>query len=461
MVVQDVAQVAHLMRRAGFGAPRAELEVLASRPYEEGVEDLLNPERFPEVEEALIQRYFGFDGTSAVHWVYRMLTSQRQLQEKMMLFWHHVFATALRKSEHGPSIDEQLKMLRRESLSDVRTILTELSKDPAMLFWLDNNENLKGQPNENWGRELLELFSMGVGNYSEEDIKHAALAFTGWSYVQPIPRDPCGNYPTRFLFRPEEHDDSEKTFLGESGRFNGEDIIDIIVKQPATARFLARRLYDFFVADEPQVPAWNIEPPGDPEAIETLAAAYFESDGDIRSILRVLFNSDFFKEAQYQRVKSPTELVTGVMRLVGTNDLPETGTSAYFSAIMHMGQTLVNPPSVEGWHTGREWIDGGALNERVNFAVDRIGDRTKPGVQDIIRRMEDDGSALSPEQFVDRCQDLVGPLSVGENTRKALLELAESGGDLRFSTQPEREESADRTVRMAQLIVSSMEYQFA
>ena len=124
-----------------------------------------------------------------------------------------------------------------------------------MLFWLDNNEN--------YGRELLELFSMGVGNYSEEDIKTAALAFTGWSYIQPIPRDPCGNYPTRFLFRAEEHDDSEKTFLGETGRFNGEDIIDIIVKQPATARFISRRLYDFFVADEPQVPAWNIEPPRD------------------------------------------------------------------------------------------------------------------------------------------------------------------------------------------------------
>ena len=406
-----------------------------------------------------MQRYFAFDGTSAVHWVYRMLVSQRQLQEKMTLFWHHVFATGRAKSEHGPSLDAQLKMFRVVSLSDMRTILTELSMDPAMLFWLDNNENMKGEPNENYGRELLELFSMGVGNYSEEDIKEAALAFTGWSYVQPIPRDPCGNYPTRFLFREEEHDDSEKTFLGETGRFNGEDIIDIVVRQPATARFICRRLYDFFVADEPQVPAWDIEPPRNPEAIETLVTAYFESDGDIRSILQVLFNSDFFKDAYYQRVKSPTELVTGVMRMVGTDELPEPDTAGYFAAIQHMGQTLVNPPSVEGWHTGWEWIDGGALNERVNFAVDRVGERTRTGVQDIIRRMEDDGSALPPEQFVDRCLELMGPLAAGEDTRKALLELAESGGDLRFSTQSEREESAERTVRMAQLVVSSLEYQ--
>ena len=179
MAEQDVSMVAHLMRRAGFGASRAQLEELAARPYEDVVEDLLHPERFPEIEEELIQRYLMFDGSSAVHWIYKAIASQRQLQEKMALFWHHVFATGRAKSEHGVSLDEQFVMLRSVAFSDLRTILTELSKDPAMLYWLDNNENIKGDPNENYGRELLELFSMGVGNYTEEDVKNAALAFTG------------------------------------------------------------------------------------------------------------------------------------------------------------------------------------------------------------------------------------------------------------------------------------------
>ena len=458
---QDVNMMAHLMRRAGFGATRKQLEELAARPYEDVVEDLLHPERFPAVEEALLERYFGMDVVIGVFWIYRMVASPRQLEEKISLFWHHVFATARAKSEHVYSQHRQLEWFRRLGLSDTRTILTTLSMDPAMLFYLDNNENIKGEPNENYGRELLELFSMGVGNYSEDDVKQAALAFTGWTFEQPVPRDPCGNYDTEFAYRPQDHDDSEKTFLGETGRFNGEDIVDIVAKQPATARFISRRLYDFFVADEPQVPAWNIEPPRDPEAIDALVAAYFESGGEIRSVLRVLFNSDFFKKAQYKKVKSPAELVAGVLKLVGTHELPEPQGTSYFLTAGLMGQELMNPPSVESWHTGTEWIDGGSLNERVNFAVDKVGDRTKPGVQEIVDRLGEDGESLSPEEFVDRCLDLVGPVSAGGETRQSLLKFAESGGDLRFATEAERQESAERTVRLAQLIVSSREYQLA
>ena len=133
-----------------------------------------------------------------------------------------------------------------------------------MIFWLDNNENHKTEINENYGRELLELFSMGVGNYNEDDIKNAARAFTGWTFSQPIPLYPFGHYPTRFVYREDDHDDSEKSFLGETGHFNGEDIVEIIARQPATARFLSRHLYNFFVADEPQVPAWEQMPPPGP-----------------------------------------------------------------------------------------------------------------------------------------------------------------------------------------------------
>ena len=268
----------------------------------------------------------------AAVWIYRMVNTPRPLEEKIALFWHHVFATANYKCEHPPSMIHQINMFRRVGLSDLRTILTQLSKDPAMIYWLDNNENHKGEPNENYGRELLELFSMGVGNYTEEDIKMVGRAFTGWTFSQPIPLYTQGRYPSEFIYREDDHDESVKGFLGETGRFNGEDIIDIIVKQQATARFISRHLYNFFVADEPQVPAWNETPPQDTKAVDALIKAYFDSGGEIRSMLRVLFNSDFFKNARFKRVKSPTELVTGILKLVGTYRFPDHGVETYAGA---------------------------------------------------------------------------------------------------------------------------------
>ena len=270
-----------------------------------------------------------------------------------------------------------------------------------------------------------------------------------------------GYYPSNFTFRDDDHDDSEKTFLGETGRFNGEDIIEIIVKQPAAARFIARHLYNFFVADEPQVPAWEQVPPQDRDAVETLVQAFFNSDGELRSVLRVLLNSDFFKEARFKRVKSPTELVTGVIKLVGTFQRPDPHISDYTNATMLMGQQLLNPPTVEGWHTGKEWIDGGALNERVNFAVGEVGDASKPGIRAIIDHISADGGPLSPVELVERCLDFAGPMDVGADTETALLKYARSGGELTFGSEAEREKSASRIVRMMQLVVSTKEYQFA
>ncbi len=457
MQESDIALIAHLMRRAGFGATRSELEALSSTGYEAVVEDLLHPERFPDIEEDIAERYFGIRFGSKSQWIYRMVNSRRPLEEKTALFWHHVFATANTKASQ---VTDQIDMFRRNGLSNLRAILTDLSRDPAMVFWLDNNENVKGQPNENYGRELLELFSMGVGNYSEHDIKNAALAFTGWTITQPIPEYPTNQGRSEFVYLEDQHDDGHKTFLGHGGNFDGEQIIDIIVRQEATARFIARHLYNFFVADEPQVSAWQLEPPRDQAAVDALVRAYLESDGEVRSMLRALFNSDFFKEARFQRVKSPAELVAGVVRLVGTHRFPDPGIGSYSAATMAMGQELMNPPTVEGWHTGREWIDGGAMTERINFAVNEVGDAAKPGVAAIIDRLEE-ASPLPPEEFVDRCLDLAGPLEVEDVTRSALLEFADSGGPLRFGTESERSESADRAVRMLQLIVSTGEFQFA
>ena len=262
----DTALIAHLMRRAGFGANHFELQKLSEKSYEDIVEDLVNPERFEEPEEDLLRRFYPMLGPDfqaardglgdwSGRWIYHMLNSPRALQEKMSLLWHQVFATAWHKSEHVPTILTQIDMFRKNGLGNMRDILLDLSKDPAMINWLDNNENHKSQINENYGRELLELFSMGVGNYTEDDIKSAARAFTGWTFIQPLPLYPYGHFEATFKYDPDDHDAGEKHFLGHTGNFNGEEIIDIIVSQPAAARFIARHLYNFFVADEVQVPA--------------------------------------------------------------------------------------------------------------------------------------------------------------------------------------------------------------
>ena len=241
----DRALVAHLMRRAAFGATLGELDTLTrEKTYEEIVDDLVNPERFTELDQSYIERYYGGEpvSTHVGMWLYRMVNTQRPFEERMALFLHHLFPVSWGKSEHGHSLYAQINMFRRVGLTDMRTILSELSRDPAMIFWLDNNENHSDEINENYGRELLELFSMGVGNYTEADIKAAARAFTGWTFSQPLSLYPVGHYPAEFAFLEEDHDYGPKEFLGETGNFNGEDIIDIIVKQPATARFISRHL---------------------------------------------------------------------------------------------------------------------------------------------------------------------------------------------------------------------------
>jgi uncharacterized protein (DUF1800 family) len=204
-----------------------------------------------------------------------------------------------------------------------------------------------------------------------------------------------GVYTARFIYNPDDHDDGEKTLLGEAGRFNGEDIINIIAKQPATARFLSRHLYNFFVADDVQVPAWQNTLPRDPEAINMLEEEYFRSNYEDRSMLRLLFNADFFKNACFAKVKSPVETAVGTTRLVGDFTAPKPGVPALVAEMRYMGQDMANPPTVEGWHTGQEWIDSGTLVERINFTADQIGDINLPGTRAIVDR-------LGTEDFAQR-----------------------------------------------------------
>ena len=344
-------------------------------------------------------------------------------------------------------------------MGNLGELLVELAKDPAMIFWLDNNENHKRAPNENWGRELLELFSMGVGNYTEQDVYEGSRAFTGWTLTAKMPRWPYGRFPWHFVFRPEDHDFSEKSFLGHTGRFNGEDIIDIILRQPACARFIARHLYNFFVADEPQVPAWNIEPPTDPEAVRFLAETLVKAGYEIKPVLRTLFNSDFFKEAVYKKVKSPVEVVVGTLRLTGDMQGPDPRLDTMAKVPGYMGQDILDPPSVEGWHTGEEWINSGALVERVNFVADCVGNTDFPGVQDMIRRVASNGGTMTAEVLVDRCLDLMGPLEVSETTRKELVAEAESDGPVSCVGEEAHGAFSRRVANMLALIAATREYQ--
>ena len=465
----DIALMAHLMRRAGFGAPRAELEERVAKGYEATVEELVDPEKYglPPADEDLLFRHDpstilpgGLPNPGQANFVYQMINTKRPLEEKMTLFWHQVFATGNSKIDNCDQLLAQVKMFRQHGLGNYRDLLVELARNPAMIFWLDNNENHKDAPNENWGRELLELFSMGQGNYTETDVYECSRAFTGWTIGAKLPRFPYSRFPWEFEYKPEDHDDTDKTFLGHKGPFNGDDIIDIIVRQPATGRFIARHLYNFFVADEAQVPAWQDTPPRDPVAINIIGDAFINSGYDMRSTLRVLLNSDFFKKAQFAKVKSPAEVVAGTMKLVGDyQGRPKPGLMAIGSEPSYMGQALLDPPSVEGWHTGAEWIDSGSLVRRINFVADRVGDLSLPGVQDIVSRVRAQGT-LSPERLVASCLDLIGPLEVGETTHAELMAHADQGGEVRWSGEEESKTSAQRVSEMLRLIVASREYQF-
>ena len=467
MADEKIDLMAHLMRRAGFGATREELEAGAAKGYEATVEELLHPEEQPSVDRDDLLRYHPWawkpgtiQGMGATEWLYYMVNTKRPLEEKMALFWHQVFATGVSKVDHYDEIVDMVTMFRQRGMGNYRELLVELAKSPAMIYWLDNCENHAGAVNENWGRELLELFSMGVGNYTEVDVRECSRAFTGWTMEPKLPRFPIGRFDWVFEYKEEDHDDGEKTFLGHTGRFNGEDIVDIVCQQPATARFVARHLYNFFVADEPQVPAWSVTPPRDSGAIDTLVNTFIGSGYDIRSTLRVLFNSDFFRNARFAKIKSPAETVVGTLRLVGGAEFPAPGIGILSKQPGYMGQDLLNPPSVEGWHTGTEWINSGSLMRRVNFTADLVGDVSRPGVRSMINRLSSQGD-LSPEGFVDTCLDLMGPLEVNQETRRELVSHATEGGTLVWSTEQENSSSTQRVGEMLQLIVSLRDYQYA
>jgi uncharacterized protein (DUF1800 family) len=452
VVKTEVALVGHLMRRAGFGLPAYKLEELAEKSYDAVVDDLVDYEKFEPVELDLAERYHSEhadgEGWMPLLITYRMINSQRPLQEKTALMWHGVFATGTAKVTNGPLMKQHYEMLRDFALNNFSDILKRLSRDPAMLFWLDQQMNHGVAVNENWGRELLELFSLGVGNYTEDDVRDCARAYTGWTLDQVIPRYPFGQQGGSFVFREDDHDDGQKTFLGHTGDFNGDDIVNIIVDQPAAAQFIGREVHKYFVSDQP------IQ-----EEIDFIAKAYTDNNHEIREVLRALFKSDFFKNSRFNRIQSPIEFVVGTIKQTGEYEDPyEYGLYSLPRNAMLMGQQLLNPPTVEGWHTGREWIDSALLMERVNFAVERVGNAHTPGVRQMIDRIRVGRDWITQEQLLDAVLYEMGALELVSKSRKVILEELPGESDIQCDESNAVQFDAT-AVEVFQLIAAASDYQ--
>ncbi len=345
------AKAAHLCRRAGFGSPRRELqEALELGPVAavdrflqvESERDAEYEKLFETVHRGLIA--FQHPPNMQAWWLFRMQREPFPLREKMTLFWHGHFATSFRKVENMRLMHQQNETLRREALGDFRDLVLAVSRDPAMILWLDNQQNHKGHPNENFSRELMELFTLGEGNYTERDVQEAARAFTGWHQDE-----------FQFFFNREAHDFGSKEFLGQRGNFNGDDVVDIVLQQPQAKRFLATKLLKFFVMPEPDDKLID-------EATRVLVACNLE----IKWFLRTLFLSKTFysDQALYSKIKSPVEFVVGAVR-----DLDAVFPGQELAELMAgMGQELFAPPSVKGWDGERDWISSNAWLARGRFA---------------------------------------------------------------------------------------------
>lgn len=373
----------HLLERAGFGGDREAADELVKLGPSEAVASLMDY-RFADDEEPLPE-FLTLKVTVAdiralpenerqqkireltrqmkqavlalkVWWLRRMVTTPRPLEEKLTLFWHGHFATEAEKVKNAEPLYRQNWLLRRHAKGNLRDLLLGISRDPAMLFYLDNHLNQKGRPNENYARELMELFSLGIGHYTESDVQETARAFTGWSVTRGG-RRPGGE--TKFQFLAAWHDEGRKTILGRTGNLGGEDVVDLLLEQPATAEFIVRKLWRFFVGD--QIAG------DDEQAVRALAQVFRASGYQVGPILETIFRSElFYAEPRLgSRIKSPAELVVGTVRRLRLT--PDEGHARLLTlAMSSLGQSLFDPPNVAGWPGGREWINTSTLLERYN-----------------------------------------------------------------------------------------------
>lgn len=354
-------QLQHLFWRAGFGPAPDQLQPVpgslnkvvkqlfrSSETYSPLVVELAagtRPSRAQQTpeERRMKMRQDRMEMTKInTTWLKTMATSPAQLREKMAFFWHGHFAC---RTQRPPFALNQVNILRRHALGNFGDLLLAVSKDPAMLQFLNNQQNRKGQPNENFAREMLELFTIGRGHYTEQDIKNAARSFTGWGY----------NAAGDFTFREKLHDAGTKTFMGKTGNFSGEDILRIVLENPQTARFLTTKIYRFFVDENP-----------DENIIQELSQQFYRSGYDISSLMHTIFSADWFYQPAHigSRIKSPVELITGLQRAFAI-DFQDP--QALVVVQRALSQVLLYPPNVSGWAGSRNWIDSSSLMFRMKL----------------------------------------------------------------------------------------------
>src|SRR5437764_6311129 len=309
-------------------------------------------------------------------WLDHMMTTPAPLVEKMTLFWHGHFATSVEKVKDGYWMWRQNDTLRRHALGNFATLTKEISRDPAMMIYLDLQQSRKEHPNENWARELMELFTVGLGHYSESDIRESARAFTGYRVDMTT---------QQFRFAPRQADTGSKTFMGKTGNWSGDDIIDILIKQPACAQFLARQLWRFFAEDDP------------PAAIvDVVAARLRDHNFELRPVLSEIFSSkEFYSDTALRtQIKSPVQFLIQTTRLLAT-DPPAPPVAQ--NAMRQMGQILFAPPNVKGWDGGKAWVSTSTLLFRYNFANYLInGDAMRPAPDPAKQKNADSGFRGGP-----------------------------------------------------------------
>lgn len=367
-------KLAHLLRRAGFGASPAQWAAYQKMGLQNATQSLLYPEKTPDHLDALLQEiggdYVDANDVNSVRqwWIYRMVHTQRPLEEKMTLFWHNHFATAIYKVDNANRMWAQNETFRRYGMGSFRTLLQQVARDPAMLVWLDGRDNHVGKPNENFAREVMELFTLGVGGgYTERDVQEAARSFTGWQ---------GGDGPGGFIYNPGAHDDGEKTVLGQTGNWHADDVCDVLARHPQTARFLTTKLFRFFVGTEPSK-----------SDVDKLAKVYLDNQFDIRKVLETIFTSDVFYSdaARFAKIKSPVEFCVMTIRAY---DAPLSAARDLNRSLANMGQDLFNPPNVKGWSEGRDWINTRTLLARVNFASGLTDEmKNRVSLEDRLRTM--------------------------------------------------------------------------
>jgi uncharacterized protein (DUF1800 family) len=309
-----------------------------------GVQDLLMQNELTKAEAGRKRRQQSRDELKNLNlaWLDEMINSEAQLREKMSLFWHGHFACRVINSFFQ---QELLHTLRTNALGNFGELLKAVSKSASMLQFLNNQQNRKGRPNENFAREVMELFTMGRSNYTEKDIKEAARAFTGWGY----------NLQGEFVFRKNQHDTNSKTFLGRTGNFNGDDVLNILLEQPQTAVFITRKLYTYFVNETP-----------DDKHVQWLSQRFYDNNYDIKKLLEDIYTSDWFYTEKNigNKIKSPIELLAGIRRLLPL-ELENDQSQLLFQKVL--GQILFYPPNVAGWPGGRTWIDSSTLMVRLQI----------------------------------------------------------------------------------------------